>query len=343
MKGPSAMPGYPDGTTGFRSGRQHDGLIRLESCHIENRGSSGYRGTNGPGATEVINCLFRNNANSQLRLSASDRGSLPTRVVDSSLQVDARDLRHGQTEPPTQTDGMRLENAAELHEDGHMSQDHLIVENTDIAFDNVPQGSYAVRSPVYAAHGGFQFHNCRIRSNVDDWVVKLYPTTADYDFAEFFDCHFTGSSPGLDSDVDAMLTDCCVASHMKVGNPEEFGVENLQRGNCTPPFAEPNVPPDANFLFDTNGPNVTVDASISDDVDGDIVQYEWEANGQTATGEQATFSFEEAGSVEVTLTVTDDDGASATITKTVSPTGPGSNRRAVGVVGLLAGLGYLMS
>ncbi|NHN41409.1 S8 family serine peptidase [Halorubellus sp. JP-L1] len=61
------------------------------------------------------------------------------------------------------------------------------------------------------------------------------------------------------------------------------------------------------------GTAVEFDGSGSSDPDGSVASYDWDFdNGETATGASATVTFENAGTYDVQLTVTDDDGASST-------------------------------
>jgi endonuclease YncB( thermonuclease family) len=58
---------------------------------------------------------------------------------------------------------------------------------------------------------------------------------------------------------------------------------------------------------------VTFDGTASVDADGTIEGYQWTfGDGTTATGATPTYTYDAAGSYDVTLTVTDDDGATAT-------------------------------
>jgi len=93
----------------------------------------------------------------------------------------------------------------------------------------------------------------------------------------------------------------------------------------------PNQPPIANFTYYPEKPvvnqSVTFDASSSYDPDGKIMNYEWDfgdGNIMITTEEKINHSYSEAGSYEVTLTVTDDEGAKNSTTKmiTVMPAPP---------------------
>ncbi|WP_135305364.1 PKD domain-containing protein [Haloarcula amylovorans] len=65
------------------------------------------------------------------------------------------------------------------------------------------------------------------------------------------------------------------------------------------------------------GEELTFDATASDD--GSIASYEWDfGDGETATGQSVTHTFDATGDYDVELTVTDDEGATATATQTVS-------------------------
>ena len=83
----------------------------------------------------------------------------------------------------------------------------------------------------------------------------------------------------------------------------------------------PNLPPIANFTYEPENPT-TADTvyfnSTSTDPDGTIESWEWNlGDGNTASGEKVTHKYADDGTYSVTLVVTDDDGATANITKSI--------------------------
>lgn len=84
-----------------------------------------------------------------------------------------------------------------------------------------------------------------------------------------------------------------------------------------------NDPPTADFVVSnelTEGTPTQFDAAPSSDSDGTIVQYEWVIDGsvvQSGSSPTLTTGFVQGGDHSVTLTVTDDNGATDSVTKTV--------------------------
>lgn len=102
-------------------------------------------------------------------------------------------------------------------------------------------------------------------------------------------------------------------------------------GLLTVSFAEAqsNTPPRADFRFSPQNPDtntlVTLDASGSRDPDGSIVKYEWDFNGdgkfdETKTVPTTARLFDRAGDWRVNLRVTDNRGATGSISKIVKVT-----------------------
>jgi len=81
-----------------------------------------------------------------------------------------------------------------------------------------------------------------------------------------------------------------------------------------PPVADPNGP-----YSGTVGSPVSFDGSGSSDPDGTIVAYDWDfGDGNTGAGVKPSHRYVAAGTYTVSLTVTDNDGASDTATSTAT-------------------------
>ena len=106
-------------------------------------------------------------------------------------------------------------------------------------------------------------------------------------------------------------------------------------GTTTSSTTAPNTPPEASFIITSgSGNNVGLDATASDDTDGSIESYEWYEGTDTsgtsdATG-QTVDKFNPAPSGQVTLVVTDDDGATDVLTKQAPDAGGGGGGRGNG-------------
>ncbi len=102
----------------------------------------------------------------------------------------------------------------------------------------------------------------------------------------------------------------------------EVGVTATQKRSIQITDKNANTPPTAVFtLTPTMGKaplSVEVDASSSSDSNGTISHYLWKtSDGKSADNKTTTFIFEKDGRFSVTLTVTDNGGASATQTKEI--------------------------
>lgn len=107
--------------------------------------------------------------------------------------------------------------------------------------------------------------------------------------------------------------------------PVVASVDNLHVG-AIGQVAPANVAPVAAFTQQSDGLTLSVDGSSSSDKDGVVQTWAWTFGDSTsATGRTATHTYAEAGSYEVTLKVTDDDGATHAVTRTVTVSAPGAN------------------
>jgi WD40 repeat protein/stress response protein SCP2 len=79
------------------------------------------------------------------------------------------------------------------------------------------------------------------------------------------------------------------------------------------------IPPKADFSYSKKSMTVTVDASESKAVNGNIIKYDWStSDGQTSSGVTSSFTFQAAGNYIITLTVTDSNGMTSQLQKQVN-------------------------
>ncbi len=101
---------------------------------------------------------------------------------------------------------------------------------------------------------------------------------------------------------------------------DDDGATDTTTRTVTP--APPNLPPNASFKVSPNqvqaGVATTIDASGSLDPDGTIASFSWNfGDGGTGTGVNTTHEYGSAGTYAITLTITDDDGATGSTARTV--------------------------
>jgi PKD repeat protein len=105
-------------------------------------------------------------------------------------------------------------------------------------------------------------------------------------------------------------------------------VTTVAGGGTTPV----NHAPTAQLAVTAGGLNVTVDGTGSSDSDGTIQTFAWSfGDGGTATGPTASHTYATPGDYTVTLTVTDDKGATGSATTTVSAVDPSAATESVPV------------
>lgn len=85
----------------------------------------------------------------------------------------------------------------------------------------------------------------------------------------------------------------------------------------------PNAAPSAAFSATPSALTAVFNATASSDADGTVASYAWNfGDGTTGTGATASHDYTAAGTYQVTLTVTDDDGATGTLAQPVTVAAP---------------------
>jgi PKD repeat protein len=105
-----------------------------------------------------------------------------------------------------------------------------------------------------------------------------------------------------------------------------FGEGRIDAHAAVSDVADPgNQPPVADFDFACNNQTLacTFDASDSSDPDGSVVAWAWNfGDGSTGSGEVVSHTYASAGTFTVTLTVTDNEGATDTTSQVISVGAP---------------------
>ncbi|SDF12164.1 PKD repeat-containing protein [Blastococcus fimeti] len=102
---------------------------------------------------------------------------------------------------------------------------------------------------------------------------------------------------------------------------DDRGATSRSTGTVTVAAPPPNEAPTADFSIAGAGRTASFDASASKDSDGTVASYAWTfGDGSTGTGARTTHEYTRDGTFTVRLTVTDDDGATATVERAVTVT-----------------------
>jgi spore coat protein H len=117
--------------------------------------------------------------------------------------------------------------------------------------------------------------------------------------------NFNPAYADVNADASVTIVDALLIAQFYVGLIDKF------------PGSATNAAPNAKFTISDITPTlnqaVTFNASGSSDTDGTIASYAWDfKDGSTATGVSVSHSFAQTDDFNVVLTVTDDDGATAT-------------------------------
>ena len=144
--------------------------------------------------------------------------------------------------------------------------------------------------------------------------------TADSEI-DYFAAYDGSNTGGVHGFADVELTpDELTVNFVRATDGGSDDAFTITRDPNPPP---PNELPTAAFTSTSSGLTATMDASGSTDPDGVVTSYLWSfGDDQTGTGPTPSHTYATAGTYDVTLTVTDDDGGTASVTQQVTVTAP---------------------
>ena len=137
-------------------------------------------------------------------------------------------------------------------------------------------------------------------------------------------------SPAVFTIQGASAGATCTATETSVASgytKNESGCLNRAlNGSCTivnTLNTQTNNPPTASFTFSCSGLTCNFNGSGSSDSDGSITGYQWNfGNGSSGSGVTTSRTYGAAGTYTVTLTVTDNQGATGTLQRSVTVSAP---------------------
>ncbi|GAA1627016.1 PKD domain-containing protein [Georgenia ruanii] len=156
-----------------------------------------------------------------------------------------------------------------------------------------------------------------MRLYVDGALAGTNPQTQAENYTGYWrvggDTTWGSSSPFLEGLIDEAAVYSSELSANQVS-------EHYALGTDAPP---PNVAPTAAFTSTAANLAASFDAAGSSDPDGTIASYAWDfGDGATGTGVKPSHTYAAAGTYTVRLTVTDNVGATGTVTHAVTVTAP---------------------
>ncbi|MDQ1608973.1 MAG: hypothetical protein QOE16_1705, partial [Microbacteriaceae bacterium] len=156
---------------------------------------------------------------------------------------------------------------------------------------------------------------------VDGALVGTNPQTAAQAYNGYWriggDSTWGSTSPYFSGKLDEVAVYSSELSAQAVANHYSLGTAGVI----------PNQSPVAAFSSSAVDLTASFDGSTSSDSDGTVAGYAWDfGDGTSGTGATTTHAYAAGGSYQVTLTVTDNQGATGAVTKTVTVTAPPPNQ-----------------
>ncbi|UQX89356.1 PKD domain-containing protein [Jatrophihabitans telluris] len=182
--------------------------------------------------------------------------------------------------------------------------------------------SYTIPGASYTPGDMYRFHATATGANPTTLTATLFKTGTTEPATQI---SVTDGTSGLQAAGGFGIQSYLSASSTNA--PVVFGYDNLRVVAPGTPVGT-NNPPTAAFTSAANGLTVGFDAGTSTDSDGTIASYDWDfGDGTThATTKAPSHTYANAGTYSVKLTVTDNGGATNSITKSLTVTAPAANQ-----------------
>ncbi|WP_131106019.1 PKD domain-containing protein [Ornithinimicrobium sufpigmenti] len=196
----------------------------------------------------------------------------------------------------------------------------LTVTDDDGVNDTTTQDVTVVAPPVNVAP------TAAFSASVNDLTVSVDGSGSTDPDGTIQSWTWTFGDGSTDTGVNAQHTYAAAGTYL-VGLTvvDDDGAENTYSEEVTVEAPPANQAPEASFSVEASGRSATL-TSTSTDPDGSIASYDWDLGDGTSADEPVVVhTYAQAGTYQVTLTVTDDDGAtgSVTVPVTVSDPDPG--------------------
>ena len=153
---------YQENSGSMRSYRASVGNITVRNARIENKGEHAYYASRTDGAVKIDGGLFRNNANTNARLSGS--GSY---IQNATIAIDKPKeyFKHGDEVGYKAVRGLWWESGDTLQTGGRVTNCDFILKNVD----NTSPGLIRIEG----TSGAMDIENCRLRNETDNYTVYV--------------------------------------------------------------------------------------------------------------------------------------------------------------------------
>lgn len=175
---------YPHRKVGLLCGSFHVGELRLTGHNIQNMGSNAHYASNHRGCVRIEDCLYRNNDNSNIRVSGGQAGGHPTKDSWAKNCTVVVDIDNADHLPEGESYEFIRGVKCDFGED-------VLVEDTDVIYKSAPAAPYCVG--VQHNHGKATFRNLRVRSDVDG-IGPLFEGQPGDDPVVLENASFTGTA-----------------------------------------------------------------------------------------------------------------------------------------------------